>query len=102
MTFENINIRNILPTAISNNAIIVDVRTPELFYTKHIPLAINLPLEKITEGQISLPKARTLITYCDTGGASIRAAKILAQKGYRVINCVGGIKNYNGSTTRGS
>lgn len=102
MTFENINIRGILPAAISNNAIIVDVRTPESFYKKHIPMAINLPLEKITENRINLPKNRTLILYCDTGGASIRAAKILAEKGYKVINCVGGIKNYNGSTTKGS
>ena len=102
MTFENINIRNIVPTSISRNAIIIDVRQYEQFSRGHIPMAVNLPLDKIRSGQVTFPKSSTLIVYCDTGGSSIQAARLLADMGYNVINCIGGIKNYNHSITKGS
>ena len=102
MTFENINIRKIVPTALSKNAIIIDVRKPEDFYKKHIPMSVNLPLEKIRAGLVSFPQNKTLIVYCESGGSSMHAAKLLSEMGYNVINCIGGIKNYNGSVTKGT
>ncbi|MBR1598051.1 MAG: rhodanese-like domain-containing protein [Lachnospiraceae bacterium] len=102
MTFENINIRNIVNTSLSRDAIIVDIREPERFNRGHIPMAVNLPLEKIRSGQVTLPKSRTLIVYCDTGGSSMQAARLLSGMNYQVINCVGGIRSYKGSLTRGS
>ena len=56
MRFHNINIRNILSEALNYGGIIVDVRTSEEFAKSHIPMAINLPLEEIQAGNISLPK----------------------------------------------
>ncbi|MCR5700604.1 MAG: rhodanese-like domain-containing protein [Lachnospiraceae bacterium] len=100
MTFENINIRQIVNTAVIKNAIIIDVRDENRFLKGHIPMAVNLPLSKIKSGYISYPKSRTLIVYCDTGGASMQAARLLSQKGYTVINCIGGLNNYKGSLTR--
>lgn len=100
MAFEHINIRQIVATALSHDAIIVDVRTPERFSKGHIPMAVNLPLERIEKKQTTFPKGRTLIVYCDTGGASIQAACILSEMGYKVINCVGGLRNYRGSLTK--
>lgn len=100
MKFENINIRKLLSVALATDAIIVDVRPYERFGKGHIPMAINLPLERIELGFVTLPKNRTLIVYCDTGGASTKAAYKLSDMGYQVINCVGGLKNYNGSLTR--
>lgn len=100
MSFENISIRKIVATALSYDAIIVDVRKPERFRISHIPMAINLPLSKIEEGNVNLPRSRTLIVYCDTGGTSIQAARILSGRGFHVINCVGGLKNYNASLTK--
>ena len=101
MRFENINIRKIVSVALSKNAIIVDVRDVERFRKGHIPMAVHVPLEKIEQGQVHLPRNRTLIVYCDTGVGSIRAAKRLSDEGYQVINCVGGLKNYNASLTKG-
>lgn len=100
MAFENINIRQIVGAALSNDAIIVDVRKPERFRQGHIPMAVNVPIERIEKGQITLPGSRILIVYCDTGGTSMQAAYLLSEMGYHVINCVGGLKNYNGSLTR--
>ncbi len=100
MDFENVNIRQIVVVALSHDAIIVDVREPERFRISHIPMAVSLPLSKIEEGNVNLPRSRTLVVYCDTGGASIQAARILSGMGYHVINCIGGLKNYNASLTK--
>ncbi len=100
MAFEHINIRQIVPVALSNDAIMIDVRKPEKFRVSHIPMAVNLPMEKIEKGQVTFPKNKILIVYCDSGGASVQAARMLDSMGYRVINCVGGLKNYNGSLTK--
>lgn len=100
MAFKHINIRQIVNVALSQNAIIIDVRKSEYFRTGHIPMAINLPIEKIERGQVTLPKNKTLIVYCETGGTSVQAARLLDGMGYQVINCVGGLKDYGGSLTK--
>ena len=100
MGFENINIRQIVRAALLKDAIIVDVRQPERFQNGHIPMAVNLPIEKIEKKQVPFPKNRTLIVYCDSGGASIQAARFLSDMDYKVINCIGGLKNYNASLTK--
>lgn len=100
MRFHNINIRNILSEALNYGGIIVDVRDKEEFAISHIPMAINLPLEEIMQGNFSLPKAKVILLYCENGGTSTMAAKILSEKGYKVINTVGGLKEYRGALTR--
>lgn len=100
MRFHNVNIRNILQEALVNGGIIVDVREREEFKKGHIPMAINLPLSEMRQGNISLPKRNVLLLYCETGGRSAVAASILAEKGYKVINTVGGLKEYRGALTK--
>lgn len=100
MRFHNINIRNILSEALNYGGIIVDVRDKEAFAKSHIPMAINLPLQELQAGNISLPKGKVILVYCETGGASTLAARILSEKGYKVINTVGGLAQYRGALTR--
>lgn len=101
MRFHNINIRNIMAEALNKGGIIVDVREREEFVSGHIPMAINLPLQKLRQGNISMPRGKVLILYCETGGRSTAAASILSEKGYKVINTVGGLKEYRGALTKG-
>lgn len=100
MRFHNINIRNILSEALNYGGIVVDVRSQEVFAESHIPMAVNLPLEEIQKGRISLPKGKVLLVYCDNGGNSALAARILSEKGYKVINTIGGLKEYRGALTK--
>lgn len=100
MAFQNINIRNILNEALNYGGIIVDVRGRSDFAISHIPMAINLPLEDIKQGNISLPKGKVILLYCENGGGSALAARILSEKGYRVINTVGGLREYRGAITK--
>ncbi|MCM1496148.1 MAG: rhodanese-like domain-containing protein [Bacteroides sp.] len=98
-TIENINIRHIIQKAVAENAIIIDVRSREEFCRGHIPMAINVTLPEIQNGKINFPKGRALIFYCDSGASSIKAARILAEYGYRTINAVGGIRQYDKELT---
>lgn len=100
LSFENMNIRKILNKALEEDAIIIDVRCKERFLCGHIPLAINLPVSQIEEGNVNLPKNKTLIVYCDSGGISTKAARLLGNMGYRIINSVGGLNAYKGSLTK--
>ena len=100
MGFQNTSIRNILNEALNYSGIIVDVRKREEFAVSHIPMAINLPLLDIQQGNFSLPRGKVIILYCENGGKSTLAARILSEKGYRVINTIGGLKEYRGALTK--
>lgn len=96
---ENVNIRRIMEVAVAENAIIVDVRSREEFRRGHIPMAMNVPMEDLQSENINFPRGRTLIFYCETGVNSMMAARMLAERGYRVYNAVGGIQQYNKNLT---
>ena len=80
--------------------IILDVRTPEEFKSKHIPGAINIPNETIgTEEIPELPdKEQLIMIYCRSGNRSKQAAEKLAAQGYTNIVEFGGINDWTGET----
>lgn len=100
MRFHNIPIRDIMQEAVRYGGVIVDVRTEEEFLTGHIPMAINVPLQNIQNGTHNLPKNKVLLIYCQYGGGSAFASRVLAQSGYKVINTVGGIAQYKGALSK--
>jgi phage shock protein E len=67
---------------ITDNATIVDVRTPGEFSHEHISNAVNIPVEEIDQRinefrDMSVP----IITYCRSGNRSGIAVSILKQNG---------------------
>ena len=98
-TIENINIRHIIQKAVAENAIIIDVRSREEFRSGHIPMAMNVPIAELQSRKVNFPRGRTLIFYCDSGANSLKAARIMAGYGFRTINAVGGIRQYNKELT---
>lgn len=77
------------------DAVIIDLRRKEDFRKGHVRTAWNIPYEELEEGAV-LPKNKTLVLYCDRGGASLKAAKELAAKGYRTRSVIGGFLAYRG------
>ena len=78
--------------------VIVDVRTVEEFSEGHIPGAINIANETITDEEPKeLPdKNQTIYVYCRSGNRSKQASAKLAAMGYTdVIEC-GGILDWTG------
>ncbi len=63
--------------------ILVDVRTPEEYAAKHIPVAINIPLSELDIRSNELSKQSLIITVCGKGGGrSAAAAEKLQQWGF--------------------
>jgi rhodanese-related sulfurtransferase len=77
---------------------LVDVRSAEEFKKAHIPTALNIPLKELTNKLSSLPKDKTIVTYCGSITCQLAptAALELAQKGFKVMDLHGGIKEWQG------
>ena len=71
------------------DSFLIDLRNPKEYHTGHIKGAVNVPYEEFEEMQ-------TLVLYCDRGGASLQAARILARNGYKTKTVIGGMKEYRG------
>lgn len=97
--FTSIPIQEAIAKAVHQNGLIVDVRSREEFLEGHIPMAIHVSAKEIESDRFHLPKNRLLILYCESGMTSLRIARFLDRRGYRVINTLGGIRAYNKSLT---
>ena len=83
---------------------VVDVRTPKEYAEKHIPGAINIPVESIASSkptELANPDEELLI-YCRSGVRSKQAAEKLITLGYRNVTDMGGIIDWHGETVAGS
>lgn len=78
-----------------SDAFIIDLREEKEYRAGHVKGAHNIPYEEFEEGR-SFPKGKILVLYCDRGGASLKAAKQLAQKGYETRSVIGGFQAYRG------
>jgi len=76
----------------------LDVRTQDEYYNGHIPSAILLPEDEITQkAETIIPdKRKTILVYCQTGVRSERAVRALLGMGYTNVYDLGGIVNWTG------
>lgn len=65
--------------------LVIDVRTPAEYARGHIPAAVNIPITVLARKirQMHVSKDTTIVTMCDHGGRSSRAALELQKRGYR-------------------
>lgn len=77
---------------VTNEPLVVDVRTPEEFAGGAYPGAVNIPLDEVERrvGEFGA-KDRKIILYCASGGRSSYAQQILASYGYTNLENGGGI-----------
>jgi len=86
------------PAAFSEDAIIIDVRSPQEFQQGHIPEAILLPLDQL-EYEIAyliIAYDQIIYLYCQSGRRSVLAAAILQDMGYTAVYDLGGIIDWPG------
>lgn len=74
--------------------LILDLRPPEYYQQFHIKNAIWYSVEKIENGEYLLPKEYCIILYCEHGGLSLMAARILEKDGFCVKTVIGGMYAY--------
>jgi len=91
----------------NDRLVILDVRTKAEYEseTGHLPGAILIPVQEL-EGryqELDSLRNREIVAYCKAGVRSARASKFLGEKGFKVLNMLGGITAWNeikGDTTK--
>jgi rhodanese-related sulfurtransferase len=71
---------------------LVDVRPKPLFDAHPLENAINIPFPDLRNRIADIDPARPVVTICTFGKMSYFAARLLAQKGFKVQGYSGGIK----------
>lgn len=72
----------------NGKVMVIDVRTPEEYASGHIPEAVNIPINELAGKlrKMHVSKDTTIVTMCDHGGRSSRAALELQQMGYKTTS----------------
>lgn len=81
----------------TEGVLVVDVRTQEEYKEGHLPYAINIPYDDFESKLDKLEnyKDKTILLYCKTGNRSEKAAKILAENGFKdVQNATEGVEEH--------
>lgn len=69
-----------------NDAMLIDVRTPEEYREKHIAGAVNIPIYEIDNLKDEIvDKDMVILLYCKTGKRSKIVKEILMQNGYKNV-----------------
>lgn len=80
-------------------AVRLDVRTPDEFALGAIPGFRNLPLDSLREHLDELPRDRPVVVTCAVGLRGYLAARILVQRGFKeVYNLSGGYRTWHAAT----
>jgi rhodanese-related sulfurtransferase len=61
---------------------ILDVRQKEEYDAGHIDNAVLIPLNVLLDRYNELPKDKTIVVYCGSGGRAARAVTLLGAKGF--------------------
>ena len=71
-------------------AVVLDVREPEEYAHGHVPGAVNLPQADLASRLDEVPRDRPVLTLCERGMRSLRAAQFLIQMGIEQVASVKG------------
>jgi rhodanese-related sulfurtransferase len=71
---------------IKNGAFVLDVRSKIEGKIAIAPGAKNIPLLRLKSHLNELPRDRTIVTYCGTGGRAAKAVEILEANGFKAVN----------------
>ena len=85
----------------AENAVLLDVRTPQEYGEGHIPGSKNVPLQTLDKVRSVVEnKDAELFVYCYSGARSNQATVALRQMGYTNVQNIGGIAAYQGKVER--
>lgn len=86
---------------VSEGAVLLDVRTPEEFASKHIDGAVNVPVDELETRKAEIDKltggdaSKPIVVYCQSGGRAAQAKDALVSAGHTKVTNLGGIRNWD-------
>jgi len=79
----------------SGEAILLDVRRDKEYQAQKSPYAKNIEVAELESNLKKLDKSKKIFCYCNSGGRSARARKLLEENGFDAVN-IGGYKDLPG------
>jgi len=79
--------------SVSDEFIVIDVRTLEEFESGHIEYSSNIEWQEISSIADNINKDQKIYLYCRSGRRSQNATDILVDLGYKDVTNLGGIKD---------
>ncbi len=97
--FQSLSVDEFETMLKSDSVMLVDVRTPAEFAESHIDGAVNIDVNNaaFVKNAESLDKSKQLAVYCRSGKRSKRAANVLSDMGFKVIELNTGILGWKAS-----
>ena len=96
--FKTVDVEEFAKAVSDTSSVVLDVRTPAEHAEGHIPgthFNIDVLEDSYTETAIkTLPKDKRVALYCRSGNRSKNAARILAEKGYQVLELGTGFRGW--------
>ena len=95
--FESLDVEAFEKVISDTSVVRLDVRSIDEYASGHIAKAINIDVMKddfTTKATSLLPKDKTIALYCRSGRRSKKAAGILGENGYKVIELNSGISGW--------
>ena len=85
--FKELTAREAKKLIETEKPLILDVRTPNEFYSGYIPSAKLIPLQQLAEriSEIEKHKEKPVLIYCRSGNRSVVAAEILIKHGFKNV-----------------
>lgn len=81
-------------TQVTDDQLLLDVRTPREFKAATIPGAVNVPVDELRDRLDELPRDKELLVFCQVGLRAYLATRILLQNGFACRNLSGGYTTY--------
>ena len=85
----------------ASSLVILDVRTPEEFASRHIDGAVNIPVDEIDRRKAEIDKLtggdanKPIVVYCAAGSRAAVAKQALVAAGHTKVTNLGGISNWD-------
>ena len=96
--FKTVDVAEFAKAVSDTSYVVLDVRTPAEYAEGHIPgthFNIDVLDDSYTEKALKmLPKDKPVALYCRSGNRSKNAARILAEKGYQVLELGSGFRGW--------
>jgi rhodanese-related sulfurtransferase len=81
---RDISPEELLARPAGGDTLILDVRTPDEFAGGHVPGAVNIPYDQVSDRLAELESHRTndIVIYCERGGRAGKAGDVLLGAGF--------------------
>ena len=101
--YQSVDVATFAEIIQDSNVVLLDVRTPSEYQAGHIPGAILIDVTQadfLPKCKQQLPIDKTIALYCRSGNRSKKAAQLLSQENYKVVELNTGFNSWDGEVEK--